>query len=152
MQKVVDKDVPALISRDEDSDSDDEDDVEEVSRRMIVASEIVASNTATEQAAAAAAKAKAATAQHLATQRQGVRNFIQGRTSSAPADNTRSKRTITDEIMLSCVEMANAKINPRSAASRKYRMFVMKTPTFFLYRRHHPDPHIDRKLLSRRVQ
>ena len=33
-----------------------------------------------------------------------------------------------------------------------YRMFVMNTPTFFLYRRHHPDPHIDRKLLSRRVQ
>ena len=125
VQQVVGKDVPALIPRDEDADSDNEEDVEEVSRRMIVASQIVASGAATDQAAAAAAKAKEATAKHLATKRQGVQRFIQDRQSGAPADNTRSKRTITDEIMLSCLEMSNAKISPRSASSRKYPLGLL---------------------------
>ena len=125
MPQEVDNDVPALSACYEDCDSDGEDDIEEVSRRMIVVSEIVASNTAPEKAAAAAAKAKAAIARHLATKRQGIRNFVKGRQSSAPADNTRSKRSITDEIMLSCWEMSNAKISPRSAASRKYPLGLL---------------------------
>ena len=48
-----------------------------------------------------------------------MENYIERAKADGPARNTRSKRSITDEIMLSCIEFSTSKINPKNAAGRK---------------------------------
>ena len=51
-----------------------------------------------------------------------LENYVEQRKIDSPATNTRSRRSITDEIMLSVLEMTSHKIDPCKAAGRKYPM------------------------------
>ena len=49
-----------------------------------------------------------------------MQNYVASAKRDSPATNTRSRRSITDEILLSVLEMSPHKIKPRNAASRQY--------------------------------
>jgi len=53
---------------------------------------------------------------------QWMKNYVERAKVDQPANNTRSKQIITDEILLSVMEMSTAKVLPKNAASRKYPM------------------------------
>ena len=49
-----------------------------------------------------------------------MQNYMARAQADSPSTNTRSRRSITDEIMLSVLEMSPHKITPRNTASRKF--------------------------------
>ena len=51
-----------------------------------------------------------------------MQNYVAHAKADNPSTNTRSKRSITDKIMLSVLELTPHHINPRNAASRQYPM------------------------------
>ena len=51
-----------------------------------------------------------------------MQNYVAQAKSDSPATNTRSRRSITDEILFSVLKMSPHKIKPRNVASRKYPM------------------------------
>ena len=105
--------------------------------RLIVALEIVASNISKRalschiQKKADLNKLKERVGAAKQTTRPELTKWMQNYVERAkhakdnPASNTRSKWSITDEIMLSCLEMSTARIKPARAAGRKYPMGLL---------------------------
>ena len=54
-----------------------------------------------------------------------MQNYVARARTDTPASNTRSRRSITDEIVLASVEMSTARISPRQAARRQYPVQIL---------------------------
>ena len=49
-----------------------------------------------------------------------MQNYVARAQADTPSSNTRSRRSITDEIMLASIELSTTKLSPKQAASRKF--------------------------------